>query len=29
MIDPHGEYAAAFKEKAIVYKAYDEASITK
>jgi uncharacterized protein len=28
MIDPHGEYAAAFKDKAIVYKAYDEASIS-
>jgi uncharacterized protein len=26
MIDPHGEYAAAFKDKAIVYKAYHEAS---
>ncbi|NOU23761.1 MAG: ATP-binding protein [Methyloglobulus sp.] len=26
MIDPHGEYAAAFKDKAIVYKAYNEAS---
>jgi uncharacterized protein len=28
MIDPHGEYAAAFKDKAIVYKAYSEASIS-
>lgn len=28
MIDPHGEYAAAFKGKAIVYKAYSEASIS-
>ena len=27
MIDPHGEYAAAFKDKAIVYKAYNEASV--
>lgn len=26
MIDPHGEYSAAFKDKAIVYKAYNEAS---
>lgn len=26
MIDPHGEYAVAFKDKAIVYKAYHEAS---
>ena len=26
MIDPHGEYAAAFKGRAIVYKAYHEAS---
>lgn len=28
MIDPHGEYSAAFKDKAIVYKAYNEASIS-
>lgn len=28
IIDPHGEYAAAFKDKAIVYKAYDEASVS-
>jgi DNA helicase HerA-like ATPase len=26
IIDPHGEYAKAFKDKAIVYKAYNEAS---
>ncbi len=26
MIDPHGEYATAFKDKAVVYKAYNEAS---
>lgn len=26
MIDPHGEYATAFKDKAIIYKAYNEAS---
>ncbi|HDR8999900.1 ATP-binding protein [Burkholderia vietnamiensis] len=25
LIDPHGEYAAAFKEKAVVYRAYDAA----
>ncbi|MDP3332026.1 MAG: DUF87 domain-containing protein [Methylococcaceae bacterium] len=27
MIDPHGEYATAFKDKSIVYKAYSEASV--
>ncbi|MFC1604401.1 ATP-binding protein [Planctomycetota bacterium] len=26
LIDPHGEYAKAFKDKAIVYRAYSEAS---
>ncbi|MBD3631289.1 ATP-binding protein [Cyclobacterium sp.] len=26
MIDPHGEYAKAFKDKSIVFKAYNEAS---
>lgn len=26
IIDPHGEYAKAFKDKAIVYRAYNEAS---
>lgn len=26
IIDPHGEYAKAFKDKAIVYKAYNESS---
>lgn len=28
MIDPHGEYASAFGDKAIVYKAYNESSIS-
>lgn len=28
IIDPHGEYAKAFKDKAIVYRAYNEASTT-
>lgn len=28
IIDPHGEYAKAFKEKSIVYKAYNEASVS-
>ncbi len=28
IIDPHGEYAKAFGDKAIVYKAYNEASIS-
>lgn len=28
IIDPHGEYAKAFGKKAIVYKAYNEASIS-
>jgi uncharacterized protein len=28
IIDPHGEYAKAFGEKAVVYKAYNEASTT-
>lgn len=27
IIDPHGEYAKAFRDKSIVYKAYNEASI--
>lgn len=28
MIDPHGEYASAFGERARVYKAYNDASVT-
>jgi DNA helicase HerA-like ATPase len=28
IIDPHGEYAKAFKDKAVVYRAYNEASIS-
>ncbi|MBW8014837.1 MAG: ATP-binding protein [Planctomycetes bacterium] len=28
LIDPHGEYAKAFKDKAIIYRAYSEASIS-